>query len=132
MIAETTLPLTLAVPIVGSLLIWLAKSRPNLREGVTLVTALILFGLVLTILVPVIDGARPSVKLVEIYPGFDLTFTVEPLGASFAALASFLWIVTSLYSIGYMRGHHEAYQTRFYAFFALALASTMGVALAGN
>ena len=66
MIAETTLPLTLAVPIVGSLLIWLAKSRPNLREGVTLVTALILFGLVLTILVPVIDGARPSVKLVEI------------------------------------------------------------------
>jgi multicomponent Na+:H+ antiporter subunit D len=132
MMAETTLPLTLAVPVAGALLIWLAKSRPNLREGITLVTALVLFGLVLTILVPVIDGARPSVKLVEIYPGFDLTFTVEPLGASFAVLASFLWIVTSLYSIGYMRGHHEAYQTRFYAFFALALASTMGVALAGN
>ena len=132
MMAETTLPLTLAVPVAGALFIWLAKSRPNLREGVTLVTSLVLFGLVLTILAPVIDGARPSVKLVEIYPGFDLTFTVEPLGASFAVLASFLWIVTSLYSIGYMRGHHEAYQTRFYAFFALALASTMGVALAGN
>ena len=132
MMAETILPLTLAVPVAGALFIWLAKSRPNLREGVTLVTSLVLFGLVLTILAPVIDGARPSVKLVEIYPGFDLTFTVEPLGASFAVLASFLWIVTSLYSIGYMRGHHEAYQTRFYAFFALALASTMGVALAGN
>jgi multicomponent Na+:H+ antiporter subunit D len=43
-----------------------------------------------------------------------------------------LWLVTSVYSIGYMRGHHEPHQTRFYAFFALALASTMGVAFAGN
>jgi multicomponent Na+:H+ antiporter subunit D len=132
MTAEAALPWTLIVPIVGSLLIWACKSRPNLREGVTLTTAVILFVLVLIILVPVIDGERPSVTLVEIYPGFDLTFTVEPLGASFAAIASFLWIVTTLYSIGYMRGHHEEYQTRFYVFFALALASTMGVALAGN
>jgi len=132
MSAETALPLTLIVPIAGALLIWLARSRPNLREGITLATAVILFGVVLAIVVPVVAGERPSATLVEIYPGFDLTFTVEPLGASFATIASFLWIVTSCYSIGYMRGHHEAYQTRFYVFFALALASTMGVALAGN
>ncbi len=132
MTAEAALPLTLAVPVAGALLIWLAHARPNLREAVTLATAVILFGLVLTILGSVIAGGRPSATLVEIYPGFALTFTVEPLGASFAAVASFLWIVTSCYSIGYMRGHHEAYQTRFYAFFALALASTMGIALAGN
>jgi multicomponent Na+:H+ antiporter subunit D len=132
MSAETALPLTIAVPIAGALLIWLAHARPNLREAITLTTAVVLFALVLVIVLPVVDGERPSVTLVEIYPGFSLTFTVEPLGASFAAIASFLWIVTSCYSIGYMRGHHEAYQTRFYAFFALALASTMGVALAGN
>jgi multicomponent Na+:H+ antiporter subunit D len=123
MTPEMALPLTLAVPLAGSLLIWLTRSRPNLREGVTLVTATALFGLVLTILPHVIAGERP---------GLSLTFTVEPLGASFAAIASFLWIVTSLYSIGYMRGHNEDYQTRFYAFFAVALASTMGVALSGN
>ncbi len=132
MTPETVLPLILAVPLAGSLLIWLTGSRPNLREAVTLVTATALFGLVLTILPHVIAGARPSVTLVEIFPGLSLTFTVEPLGASFAAIASFLWIVTSLYSIGYMRGHNEDYQTRFYAFFAVALASTMGVALSGN
>ena len=132
MTPETALPLTIAVPLAGSLLIWLTGSRPNLREAVTLVTAIVLFGLVLTILPHVIAGERPSVTLVEIFPGLSLTFTVEPLGASFAAIASFLWIVTSLYSIGYMRGHNEDYQTRFYAFFAVALSSTMGVALAGN
>jgi multicomponent Na+:H+ antiporter subunit D len=57
---------------------------------------------------------------------------VEPLGLTFAAVASCLWILNAVYSIGYMRGNNEAHQTRFYICFALALASTMGVAFAGN
>ena len=72
MTPETVLPLILAVPLAGSLLIWLTGSRPNLREAVTLVTAIILFGLVLTILPHVIAGERPSVTLVEIFPGLSL------------------------------------------------------------
>jgi multicomponent Na+:H+ antiporter subunit D len=50
----------------------------------------------------------------------------------FSALASGLWVVNSIYSIGYMRGNNEKHQTRFYACFALALSATMGVAFAGN
>ncbi len=50
----------------------------------------------------------------------------------FAALASGLWIINSLYSIGYMRGNREQHQTRFYVMFAVSLAATMGVAFAGN
>jgi multicomponent Na+:H+ antiporter subunit D len=128
----TAMLLALLVPVAGALLIWLTGSRPNLREAVTLITALALFGLVLGVLPDVIAGGRPQVTVVEMFPGLSLAFTAEPLGATFAAIASLLWIVTSLYSIGYMRGHHEENQTRFYIFFALALASTMGVAFAGN
>ncbi|MCB2011640.1 MAG: monovalent cation/H+ antiporter subunit D family protein, partial [Geminicoccaceae bacterium] len=54
------------------------------------------------------------------------------LGAVFAGIASLLWIATSFYAIGYMRGHHEENQTRFFACFAIAIASAMGVALAEN
>ena len=50
----------------------------------------------------------------------------------FGLIASFLWIVTTVYSIGYMRGHGEAHQTRFYTFFAVAMGCTMGVAFADN
>ncbi len=50
----------------------------------------------------------------------------------FALLASFLWVVTSVYSIGYLRSHHEWRQTSFYSYFAVALGSTMGIAFAGN
>ena len=65
-------------------------------------------------------------------PDLPLALEVEPLGMLFALIASFLWIVTSIYSIGYMRGHHELHQTRFYVCFAIAIASAMGVAFAGN
>ena len=124
--------LALLVPMAGALLIWLTGSWPNLREAATLVTALALFGLVLSVLPHVIAGERPQVTVIEMFPGLSLAFTAEPLGATFAVIASGLWIVTSLYSIGYMRGHHEHNQTRFYVFFALALACTIGVAFAGN
>jgi multicomponent Na+:H+ antiporter subunit D len=50
----------------------------------------------------------------------------------FALIASGLWIVNSLYSIGYMRGNQEAHQTRFFVCFALSIAATMGIAFSGN
>ena len=70
--------------------------------------------------------------LFELLPGLPIAFAVEPLGMLFALIASGLWIVNSLYSIGYMRGNDEAHQTRFYVCFALALAATMGIAFAGQ
>jgi len=57
---------------------------------------------------------------------------VDPLGILFALVASFLWIVSSGYSIGYMRGLKEHNQTRYFCFFALALSATMGVAFSAN
>ncbi len=65
-------------------------------------------------------------------PGLPIAFLVEPLGLLFALIASFLWIINSLYSIGYMRAHHEKNQTRFYVCFAIALASAVAIAFAGN
>ena len=122
----------LAVPAIGAALIALTGRRPNLREGVTLATATLLLFCVLSVLPAVLAGERPSMRLFTLLPGLDVAFTVEPLGMLFALIASGLWIVNSLYSIGYMRANSEARQTRFYVCFALALAATMGIALAGN
>ncbi len=77
-------------------------------------------------------GGRPRLDVVEVLPGLDLAFEVEPLGMLFALVASGLWIVTSLYSIGYMRGHHEENQTRFYICFAVAISGAVGVSFAAN
>jgi multicomponent Na+:H+ antiporter subunit D len=129
---EQAIALALVVPAAGAALIALARRAPNWREAVTLVTALALLACVLSLLPVVSGGARPALTLLTLLPGLQIAFKVEPLGMLFALIASGLWIVNSLYSIGYMRANHEAKQTRFYVCFALALAATMGIAFAGN
>ena len=133
MSAQSTILLAILLPLAGAAGIALAgRVSANIRETVTLVTA---GGLALTVwsLLPaVMAGGRPAVSVTELLPGVELAFRVEPLGMLFAALASGLWIINSVYSIGYMRGNNEKHQTRFYVMFAVSLAATMGIAFAGN
>jgi multicomponent Na+:H+ antiporter subunit D len=126
------LALTLAIPFAGTVLIGLTGSRPNLREGVTLITATALFLTVLSLVDSVLAGARPAVGLLEVIPGLPLALEIEPLGMLFGLVASGLWIVTSVYSIGYMRATNEHHQTRYYVCFAIAIGSAMGIAFAAN
>jgi multicomponent Na+:H+ antiporter subunit D len=122
----------IAMPLLGALLIGALGRHPNLREAATLITSVAMFAFVAALLPRVLAGERPAITLFEVLPEVPLAFAVEPLGMLFAAVASLLWIVNSIYSIGYMRANREHDQTRFYVFFAIALASTMGVAFAGN
>lgn len=120
------------LPVAGAFVVLALGRWPNAREGATLLTAGTLFGVVYRMLGPVLNGATASYTLVEVVPGVPIGFEVEPLGLVFALVASFLWIVTSLYAIGYMRGHHEENQTRFFFFFAISIAAAMGVAFSAN
>jgi multicomponent Na+:H+ antiporter subunit D len=120
-------------PLLGAALVALLGRRPNLREGASLATATTLFGAIVAWILPAVQaGERPRLDVVEVLPGLPLAFEVEPLGLLFALVASGLWIVTTLYAVGYMRGHHEAHQTRFYVCFALAICGAIGVAFAAN
>lgn len=129
---ETLILVALALPLLGAIGIALAGRQPNLREGITLITALALFGCVVQLLGPVLAGARPMVALLEPLPGLPVSFRIEPLGMLFALIASGLWIVNSVYSIGYMRHNEEKNQTRFYVCFALAIAAALAIAFAAN
>ncbi len=130
---ESLILAALIVPLAGALLIGLAgRISPNLRELVTLTTAGLLIFCVWSLLPTLYQGGRPGVHLVEVLPGIDIAFRVEPLGMMFAALASGLWLVNSIYSIGYMRGNNEKKQTRFYVMFAVSLAATIGIAFSAN
>lgn len=130
---EALVALCVLWPLVGALLVVILGRWPNAREAATMLTSSSLFALVASQILPVVAaGGRPRFDLVEVLPGLSLAFEVEPLGMIFALVASGLWIVTSLYAIGYLRGHHEKNQTRFFACFALAIAGALGVAFAAN
>jgi multicomponent Na+:H+ antiporter subunit D len=120
------------IPLLGATLIAVTGRWPNLRETITLVTALCLAAFVYTIGIEVTAGGRPATLLGELWPGIRIGFEVEPLGLLFGGIASMLWIVASLYSIGYMRGNKEKHQTLFYVCFAIAIAAAIGVAFSAN
>lgn len=114
------------VPIVSS------GKRPNLREGWTFLAGLIKWGLVVSMVPAVLDGKTFVFQVAEVLPGLPILLRVDPMGLLFALVSSTLWILTSAYSIGYMRGLDEHSQTRYFSFFAVALSATVGVAFAGN
>ena len=132
MTASTAIAFAIGLPLFVTILILLNDRYPNIRDSIILTIsaclALVVFGMV----PEVTSGARPSLVLIEILPGLPIAFKVEPLGMLFAMVASGLWLVTTFYSIGYMRSHHEVNQTRFYACFAIAISCAMGICFAGN
>lgn len=124
--------LTLLLPLLGALGIAAAGRYPDLRECVTLITAVLLLVVVVFMIPGIAAGERPELTLFTLLPGLSIAFQVEPLGMLFATVAAALWPLNSLYSIGYMRGNNEHQQTRFYICFAIAISSAMGIAFAGN
>lgn len=112
---------------------FLVLSRsPNNREAWTFAAAVAKFLIVASMVPVVLKGAEIVYTVAEVIPGVALKLRVDALGMLFAIVASSLWIVTSAYSIGYMRGLGEHSQTRYFCFFAVALSATIGVAFSGN
>jgi len=124
--------LAVSISLFGSLLIIAFGKRPNIRESCTFIIAFIKFSVIASMLPVVLGGQKIFYSLVEVLPGVGIAFRVDSLGLLFALVSSSLWIVTSVYSIGYMRPLKEHSQTRYFAFFALALSSAVGVAFSAN
>ncbi len=132
MSAETLLLATLLLPLVGAIGIIATGRNADIREGVTLVTASLIAVFVVMIASRFMDGETFALTLGEPLPGIAIAFKIEALGMLFALIAGLLWVVTSIYAIGYMRSHNEPNQTRFFAAFAIAISCTLGVAFSAN
>jgi len=120
------------VPLLAALGILATGKSPNIRESVAITAGLVLFWMVAQLGMLVSWDNTATLELAEPLPGLTLAFKLEPLGLLFALVASFLWPVTTVYSMGYMRAHHEQNQTRFYAAFSVSIAAVMGIALSAN
>ncbi len=125
--------LAVIVSLIAAFLILLTGERArNLRESWTILASVVKFAIVFSMVSPILEGKVIEYTVISILPGLSLQFRVDALGILFALTASFLWIITSFYSIGYMRSLNEHAQTRYFACFAIALSATMGVAFSAN
>lgn len=132
MSSETVLQLAVIIPLLSVVALMITSRMPNIRETVSLITGLVLFTLVLTLYQRMMQGETVQVHWFDIIPDLGFNFHIEPLGVLFALIASFLWIITTIYAIGYMRKNGESNQTRFYSCFAIAIGAVMGIAFAAD
>jgi multicomponent Na+:H+ antiporter subunit D len=125
--------LAFLIPLVGVIgIVWAGEGRKNLRETFTFIAAIAQASVVLSMVPEVLGGVNFEYNIWQVFTNVPLLLRVDGPGLLFACVASILWIATTLYAVGYMRGLHEHAQTRFYAFFAISLSATMGVAFSGN
>ncbi len=124
--------LAVLVSLIAVVFILIFSRRANVREFWSILAAVVKFGIVFSMLPAVLSGQYPEIVLFEVSPAISLALRVDMAGIIFATSASLLWIVTTFYSIGYMRGSGEHKQTRYFASFCVCLSATMGIAFSAN
>ena len=132
MMPQTALLVGILAPLAAAFLTPFLANRPVWRDAVGPIGGLVTFIAALRVALAVQAGETPSLFVTQIADGLAINFAVTPLGAIFGLVASGLWIFAGLYSVGYMRGGNEKHQTRFAAFYAVAVHAAMAVAWSGN
>src|SRR6056297_449177 len=138
MVEQSLRPLAaVLVSAVAIVLIVASYRHPNIRDSWSVAAAVAKFGIVASMVPGVLGGESyraPALEFAPVPNGPPLRLALEAdaLGVLFALLASLLWIFTSFYAVGYMRGLDEHSQTRFFASFAASLSAAVGIAFAAN
>ncbi len=108
---------------------FLEEEQVRLRTIFNLFGAVLQVILVTVLLIGVYQGLSFEARLAFL-PGLDLVLRADPLTLQFLALSTGLWLLTTIYAIGYLEDAPD--RSRFFGFFSLAVTASTGIALSGN
>ena len=132
MSSDSAIILGLLAPLIVALLTPFLAVRAAWRDAAGPLSAVVTLFAAIHVAIDVLAGNVPTLVVANFADGISLTFAVTPLGAIFGLVASGLWILAAIFSVGYMRGNHEKQQTRFAAFYAVAVHAALAIAWSGN
>ncbi|WP_404419900.1 complex I subunit 5 family protein [Marinospirillum sp.] len=115
--------------VASALIFWVDEEHSKLRSSINLGAAVLKISLVVVILVGVAAGQVYETRF-ALLNNIDFVLRADALGVMFAGLSSVLWLFTTIYAIGYLEDSPN--RRRFFGFFGLCVASTLGIAFAGN
>ncbi len=107
----------------------LGEERKRARMVINLGAAIVKLLLVGWMLWGVAQGHLFEFRF-AVLPGIDLVLHADSLTMLLSTLSAVLWLITTVYAMGYLEGSPN--RCRFFGFFSLCVAATMGVAAAGN
>ena len=108
---------------------FLQEESERLRTFVNLAGAILKLLLVGYLVISVAQGAVYETRL-TLVPGLYLLLRVDALALLFVTLSAVLWLLTTVYAIAYFKGTPDL--SRFFGFFSLCVAATVGIALSGT
>lgn len=113
----------------GLAIFFLSETQTRWRIALNLAGATAKVVLVLVLLEGILAGQSFEARLAFL-PGLDLVLRADPLSLQFVTLSAGLWLVTTVYAIGYLKRHQD--RSRFFGFFSLSVTASTGIALSGN
>jgi multicomponent Na+:H+ antiporter subunit D len=120
----------LATSLVPAAIIFaLPEDRHLLRSSLNIAGAVLKVALVGVLLWRYADGRTAEVRF-ELLPELPLVLRVDALALLFVSLSAVLWLLTTVYAIGYLE--NAPFRSRFFGFFSLCVTATVGIALSGN
>ncbi len=126
------LVIALFLPLVNASLANLFGSYKNLRDIIGIITGTILCIVVYILARRYYLGESIDIKLFKLLPNINIAFRIEALGIIYASVASLLWVVTVIYSTGYLRKLNDQKQTRFFIWLSLSIFAALGIAFSAN
>ena len=124
--------LALLVPVVGAAGVALLRRHPPARELCGILAGIAQLGLVATMVPAVRDGGTVSVTLSTFLPEVSIALRADALGIVLAGTAAVLWVLTTVYAMGYFGTAPDPAVTRFHFYLCLTMAATIGVAFSAN
>ena len=113
----------------GLIIFFLPEDWVGTRISLNMGGAIVKVVLVGFVIWGVFNGHHYEIRL-PFLPGLDLVLRADALSILFATLSTVLWLVTTIYAIGYLED--SPHRSRFFGFFSLCVTATIGVAFAGN
>jgi multicomponent Na+:H+ antiporter subunit D len=118
-------------PMVMTVVIYYVEQHSeSMRNALAIGTSVVTFLSVCLLYPIVMSGTIIQYSMFQLLPNLDISFRVDILSFSLAILASFVWMLVSIYSLDYMCKEHGC--NRYYPVLIITLASCMGIFMAGD
>lgn len=115
----------------AALAIFPMVQRHNRARGIVNLSTASIKVLLVIALFPIVLGEQIHPEFaVPFVPGIELVLRVDEMALLFATLSTVLWLLTTIYAIGYLKD--KPHQSRFFGFFSLCVTATVGISFAGN
>lgn len=115
--------------ITGIVILIIGEERVRTRTFLNLLGAGLKIALVGIMLWGVFHGKAYETRI-PFLPSFDLVLRADGMTILFSSLSALLWLLTTIYAIGYLEDSPN--RRRFFGYFSFCVTATMGVSLAGN